>query len=149
MLNILTYENFDTVAPPLVAGLYNSAADYDRQEQLYWRDVLEHSCNIDGGEKKKIGLITEFFISFFFSCPVFSCQKYENENFREVIGSYAAKVRKLSKLILGLLSEGLGFGAGYFDNDLGQTIVTNHYPKCPEPSITLGSELVDIVILIS
>lgn len=58
--------------------------------------------------------------------------------FREVIGSYSDEVRKLSKIILGLVAEGLGLEAGFFDKELGQRMLVNHYPACPDPSLTLG-----------
>jgi isopenicillin N synthase-like dioxygenase len=46
----------------------------------------------------------------------------------------------LGSRILDLISEGLGLKCGYFDNDLtGSLIISiNHYPPCPEPSLTLG-----------
>lgn len=35
------------------ATLYSSSAKhYDSEEHRYWRDVLEHSCNLDGEDKK-------------------------------------------------------------------------------------------------
>jgi isopenicillin N synthase-like dioxygenase len=39
-----------------------------------------------------------------------------------------------------LISEGIGLQRGYFDNDLTGSLITsiNHYPPCPEPSLTLG-----------
>lgn len=47
---------------------------------------------------------------------------------------------KLSCRILELICEGLGLSADYFSNDLTQVpkIIINHYPPCPEPSLTLG-----------
>ncbi|KAK4342430.1 hypothetical protein RND71_038246 [Anisodus tanguticus] len=61
----------------------------------------------------------------------------EHRYWRDVIGSYSDEVRKLSKVILGLVSEGLGLEAGYFDKELGQRMLVNHYPACPNPSLTL------------
>lgn len=37
-----------------------------------------------------------------------------------------------------MLSEGLGLEAGFFDKELGQRMLVNHYPACPDPSLTLG-----------
>ena len=39
-----------------------------------------------------------------------------------------------------MISEGLGLECGYFDNDLSGSMLlsVNHYPPCPEPSLTLG-----------
>jgi len=42
---------------------------------------------------------------------------------------------------MNLISEGLGLECGYFDNDnLSDSLVIqlNHYPPCPDPSVTLG-----------
>ncbi|KAJ8532043.1 hypothetical protein K7X08_011966 [Anisodus acutangulus] len=100
------------------ATLYcSNAKNYDSEEHRYWRDVLEHSCNLDGQDK----------ITWPDNPP----------RYREVIGSYSDEVRKLSKVILGLVSEGLGLEAGYFDKELGQRMLVNHYPACPNPSLTL------------
>lgn len=59
-------------------------------------------------------------------------------SFREVIGAYGDELRRVSKVILGLLAEGLGLEAGFFDTELGQRMLVNHYPACPDPSLTLG-----------
>ncbi|XP_060190223.1 hyoscyamine 6-dioxygenase-like [Lycium barbarum] len=101
------------------ATLYSSSAKhYDSEEHRYWRDVLEHSCNLDGEDK----------ITWPDNPP----------RYREVIGTYSDEARKLSKIILALVSEGLGLDAGYFDKELGQRMLVNHYPACPNPSLTLG-----------
>lgn len=49
-------------------------------------------------------------------------------------------MRKLSLRILELICEGLGLEHGYFGEDLtgAQLLSINHYPKCPDPSFTLG-----------
>jgi len=101
------------------ATLYSSSAKhYDSEEHRYWRDVLEHSCNLDGEDKK--------------TWP-------DNPpRYREVIGAYGDELRRVSKVILGMLSEGLGLEAGFFDKELGQRMLVNHYPACPNPSLTLG-----------
>ncbi|XP_009777933.1 hyoscyamine 6-dioxygenase-like [Nicotiana tabacum] len=101
------------------ATLYSSSArHYETEEHKYWRDVLEHTCNVDGEDK--------------------SIWPDKPPRYREVIGLYSTEVRKLSKIILGLVSEGLGLEAGYFDKDLGQRMLSNLYPECPDPSLTLG-----------
>ncbi|KAF3627904.1 hypothetical protein BC332_18854 [Capsicum chinense] len=101
------------------ATLYTSSAKhYDSEEHRYWRDVLEHSANLDGKDK----------VTWPDNPP----------RYREVIGSYSDEVRKLSKIILGLVAEGLGLEAGFFDKELGQRMLVNHYPACPDPSLTLG-----------
>lgn len=48
---------------------------------------------------------------------------------------------KLSLWLLDLICEGLGFEARYFeDHELIQVelMYINHYPPCPDPSLTLG-----------
>lgn len=42
--------------------------------------------------------------------------------------------------ILDLICEGLGIEAGYFANEQSQHIelIVNHYPVCPDPTLTLG-----------
>ncbi|KAK4713889.1 hypothetical protein R3W88_019796 [Solanum pinnatisectum] len=101
------------------ATLYSSSAKhYDSEEHRYWRDVLEHSCNLDGKDK----------ITWPSNPP----------RYREVIGAYGDELRRVSKVILGMVAEGLGLEAGFFDNELGQRMLVNHYPACPDPSLTLG-----------
>ncbi|KAJ1417500.1 Oxoglutarate/iron-dependent dioxygenase [Sesbania bispinosa] len=61
-------------------------------------------------------------------------------SFRDVMGSYSVKVRKLSLQLLDLICKGLGLDSGYFSDELSnvQLIAINHYPTCPDPSLTLG-----------
>ncbi|XP_062021237.1 hyoscyamine 6-dioxygenase-like [Rosa rugosa] len=58
----------------------------------------------------------------------------------EVIGSYSVEARKLSLGLSELICEGLGLESGFFGDELTQVQVMalNHYPPCPNPSITLG-----------
>ena len=56
--------------------------------------------------------------------------------FREVVGPYTAEVRKLGFRILEFISQGLGISLGGLVGI--QTLVVNHYPPCPDPSLTLG-----------
>ncbi|KAF5937488.1 hypothetical protein HYC85_024994 [Camellia sinensis] len=60
--------------------------------------------------------------------------------YREVVGTYSAEVRKLSLRILDLICEGMGIEMGYFADELSkiQSLVINHYPPCPNPSLVLG-----------
>ncbi|KAJ9696902.1 hypothetical protein PVL29_008901 [Vitis rotundifolia] len=46
----------------------------------------------------------------------------------------------LSLKILDLICEGLGLEQGYLGDELsnGQMLSVNHYPRCPDPSLTLG-----------
>jgi isopenicillin N synthase-like dioxygenase len=60
--------------------------------------------------------------------------------YREVVGSYSTEARKLTLLILDLIGEGLGLESGYFWDELSQVqfMSINHYPRCLDPSLTLG-----------
>ena len=42
--------------------------------------------------------------------------------------------------ILELICEGLGLESGYFEGKLSEvtSLSVNHYPPCPDPSLTLG-----------
>lgn len=101
------------------AKIYNSSAKhYDSEEHRYWRDVLEHSANLDGKDRE--------------TWPD------KPSRYREVIGEYSDELRRLSKVILGMVAEGLGLEPGFFDKELGQRMLVNHYPACPDPSLTLG-----------
>lgn len=57
-----------------------------------------------------------------------------------MIAEYAVGSKKLSQMILELIAQGLGLEKGYFAGKLsdGHTLVVNHYPKCPDPSLTIG-----------
>ncbi|XP_059664399.1 hyoscyamine 6-dioxygenase-like [Cornus florida] len=59
---------------------------------------------------------------------------------REVVGTYSFEVRDLSLRILQLICEGLGLQPGYFRDELTnfQLLSVNHYPPCPDLSLTLG-----------
>lgn len=50
------------------------------------------------------------------------------------------EVRKLANKILELIIQGLGLSPGYFSGELSENpvLLVNHYPPCPEPSLTLG-----------
>lgn len=49
-------------------------------------------------------------------------------------------MRKLGFKLLDLIGEGLGLNKGFSNGELtqDQTMGINHYPPCPDPSITLG-----------
>jgi isopenicillin N synthase-like dioxygenase len=55
--------------------------------------------------------------------------------YSEVVGSYSTEARKLD-----LIGEGLGLESGYFWDELNQVqfMSINHYPRCLDPSLTLG-----------
>lgn len=50
------------------------------------------------------------------------------------------ELRKLGDQILELLCQGLGLGTSYFSGGLAENpvLMVNHYPPCPDPSLTLG-----------
>lgn len=51
------------------------------------------------------------------------------------------EVRKMGYKILNLIEEGLGLKKGYFDKvSPKQTMVINHYPLCPDPSLAMGMD---------
>lgn len=59
---------------------------------------------------------------------------------REVVGAYCVEMRALVLEILELVSEGLGLGRGYLGGEMSENplMLVNHYPPCPNPSLTLG-----------
>ncbi|KAF5459362.1 hypothetical protein F2P56_023315 [Juglans regia] len=106
--------------PKQSCRLYASI-DYDREKVHYWRETLRHPCHP-----------LEEHVQFWPEKPA---------RYRKVVGSYSAEVMKLSLWLLDLICEGLGFEAGYFeDHELtqNQLMYINHYPPCPDPSLTLG-----------
>lgn len=100
--------------------LYTSSLKYPAEDFHLWRDALTHPCY-----------------------PLEDCIKFWPEKpikYREVIGTYSIELRKLSDKILEMLSEGLGLEIGYFNSEITENpkILINHYPPCPDPSLTLG-----------
>ncbi|XP_057963721.1 hyoscyamine 6-dioxygenase-like [Malania oleifera] len=100
--------------------LYTSSFGYAKEKVHYWRDSLRHPCH-----------------------PVNDWMQFWPEKpvgYREVVGRYSVQVEKLGLRILDLICEGLGLELGYFGGELtkSQTFLVNHYPPCPDPSLTLG-----------
>ncbi|KAF9605625.1 hypothetical protein IFM89_017968 [Coptis chinensis] len=103
--------------PKQVSRLYSSI-DYDNEETHYWRDVLRHPCN-----------------------PVESFKHlWPSKPARKAAATYSMVIRDLGLLLLELIAEGLGVGSSYFEEELNkiQLLAINHYPPCPDPSLTLG-----------
>ncbi|KAJ6306516.1 hypothetical protein OIU78_021769 [Salix suchowensis] len=100
--------------------LYPSSLIYATEDVHLWRDNLKHDCH-----------------------PLEKCIQDWPEKptrYRQVVGSYATEVTKMVPRILELIGEGLGLESGYFEGKLGEvtSLSVNHYPPCPDPSLTLG-----------
>ncbi|PIA25996.1 hypothetical protein AQUCO_10200045v1 [Aquilegia coerulea] len=97
-----------------------SSINYDNEETHFWRDTLRHPVHP-----------VENFKHLWPSKP---------SNYREVTETYSIMVRSLGLRLLELIVEGLGLGSGYFQDELSrvQLLAINHYPPCPDPSLTLG-----------
>ncbi|KAF5190096.1 Dmr6-like oxygenase [Thalictrum thalictroides] len=105
--------------PRQVCRLYSSI-NYDDEETHFWRDTLRHPVHP-----------VEIYKHLWPSKPM---------NYREVTETYSIMVRSLGLRLLELIVEGLGLGSGYFQDELSrvQLLAINHYPPCPDPSLTLG-----------
>ncbi|KAH1106121.1 hypothetical protein J1N35_009889 [Gossypium stocksii] len=100
--------------------LYTSSSNYDHENVHLWRDNLRHPCH-----------------------PLEDCIKIwpqKPTRYREIVATYSIEAKKLGLRILELLSEGLGLGSGFFGDELSESLLlsVNHYPPCPDPSLTLG-----------
>ncbi|XP_062080503.1 hyoscyamine 6-dioxygenase-like [Humulus lupulus] len=100
--------------------LYTSSENFSTEKIHYWRDALVHPCHP-----------LEEHIQFWPQNPT---------QYREIVGKYTVEVRKLGEKILEMIGQGLGMKAGYFSGELSENpvVLANHYPACPEPSLTLG-----------
>ncbi|XP_020231525.1 protein DOWNY MILDEW RESISTANCE 6-like [Cajanus cajan] len=106
--------------PSKTCKMLTSSASYATEKVHQWRDNFRHPCH-----------------------PLEQWQHFWPQNptrYRECVGVFSVEVKKLASRILSLISEGLGLKCGYFDNDLTGSMLlnVNHYPPCPEPSLTLG-----------
>jgi 2'-deoxymugineic-acid 2'-dioxygenase / mugineic-acid 3-dioxygenase len=63
------------------------------------------------------------------------------QNNRAALSEFTLQVREVSSKLLKLIAEGLGLDKEYFSGDYseGRTQMNiNHYPPCPDPSLTMG-----------
>ncbi|KAK2989501.1 hypothetical protein RJ640_019600 [Escallonia rubra] len=100
--------------------LYTSGYNYAAEDAHYWKDTIKHPC-----------YPLENHIQSWPEKPA---------RYRELVGAYSLEARKLILRILDLMAEGLGLEEGYFGEDLtrGQGMAINHYPVCPDPTLTIG-----------
>ncbi|KAF5482384.1 hypothetical protein F2P56_002958 [Juglans regia] len=100
---------------------YRSSEKYTTEEVHVWRDALTHPCHP-----------FEEYMQFWPAKPT---------RYREVVGEYVQELRKLGDQILELLCQGLGLSTSYFSGPglvENPVLLVNHYPPCPDPSLTLG-----------
>ncbi|KAK8717969.1 hypothetical protein V6N13_045219 [Hibiscus sabdariffa] len=106
--------------PKRSCRLLTGGARYAREKVHHWRDNLRHPCH-----------------------PLQDCIKHWPEKpirYREIVATFATELKKLGSRILELVAEGLGLESGYFGDKLSEStkLSVNHYPPCPDPSLTLG-----------
>ncbi|XP_016503154.2 hyoscyamine 6-dioxygenase-like [Nicotiana tabacum] len=114
-------ENFCSKVSNTSCKLYGSGMNYADEEVHYWKDLLIQ--------------------------PVFPIEEQRQPwldkpaRYRDLVETYSAEMRTLSKRILELMGEGVGLEEGYFGKELSerQALIVNHYPPCPDPSSAMGS----------
>ncbi|XP_018503592.2 protein DOWNY MILDEW RESISTANCE 6-like [Pyrus x bretschneideri] len=69
-------------------------------------------------------------------------ETFPSKSKSEVFAEYAKEIGRLMKMLLGLLSQGLGLEKDCLQKKLGDnpTLIArgNYYPPCPDPEVTLG-----------
>ncbi|KAE8811951.1 hypothetical protein D1007_11177 [Hordeum vulgare] len=92
---------------------HTSTRNGDGEEFLYWRDCLKIGCHPPEGPHK-LGAALE---------------------------PYTAAVTAVARRVLRLAAVGLGLEEEHFEGSLsgGGMMNVNHYPPCPDPSLTLGT----------
>ncbi|XP_057436158.1 protein DOWNY MILDEW RESISTANCE 6-like [Lotus japonicus] len=100
--------------------LYTSREINNKDCIQFWKDTLRHPCTP-----------SEEFMEFWPLKPA---------RYREVVEKYTKELRELGSQILEMLCEGLGLDPRYCCAGLSENplLLSNHYPPCPEPSLTLG-----------
>ncbi|XP_020208039.1 hyoscyamine 6-dioxygenase [Cajanus cajan] len=104
-----------------VCKLYTSREKNNKDFVQFWRDTFKQLCPPSGQ-----------FIEYWPQNP---------PNYREVVAKYVEEMRRVGNKILELLCEGLGLDPKYCCGELSDNplLIANHYPPCPEPSLTLGA----------
>lgn len=99
-----------------------SSTTYETGGERYWRDCLRLACGFPVVDAK-------------------SDWPDKPQRLREVVEKFIVPARGVGMELLRLLCEGMGIRPDYFEGDLtgGDVIINvNHYPPCPDPSLTLG-----------
>uniref|UniRef100_A0A0A0K4U9 Fe2OG dioxygenase domain-containing protein n=2 Tax=Cucumis sativus TaxID=3659 RepID=A0A0A0K4U9_CUCSA len=101
--------------------VFTSSNNYENEQTHLWRDCLSLTCYPDLHQN-------------IHSWP------QNPPKLREVVGAYCIAMEKFSREIIDLISEGLGLGQGYFEGEMSsyRRLTANHYPICPNPSLTMG-----------
>ncbi|KAL8548008.1 hypothetical protein ACS0TY_007342 [Phlomoides rotata] len=99
--------------------VYMGSSGYPVNGVHLWRDNLKHSCH-----------------------PLDKSMQHWPLNptrYREVVGAYIKEIRRLSLRILEVISEGLGLEKGWLGGiSQVQFLTASNYPRCPDPTRTLG-----------